>query len=131
MKVVNKILSESLGRIRISDKNRQGIDNEVRELLQEKREVRSKTNKAKNTESKNILIERRKEIEALIRKKIGENREKNIIEMTKKLSDKKNNNKELWKIKRRTQTKQSSAFSIKNKEGNDITIPDDIKKEGI
>ena len=48
--------------------------------------------------------------------------------MTKKLSDKKNNNKELWKIKRRTQTKQSSAFSIKNKEGNDITNPDDIKK---
>ena len=53
---------------------------------------------------------------------------KKIIEMTKKLSDKKNNNKELWKIKRRTQTKQSSAFSIKNKEGNDITNPDDIKR---
>ena len=128
MKVVNKILSESLGRIRISDKNRQGIDNEVRELIQEKREVRSKTNKTKSTENKNILIERRKEIEALIKKKIGENGEKKIIEMTKKLSDKKNNNKELWKIKRRTQTKQSSAFSIKNKEGNDITNPDDIKR---
>ena len=48
--------------------------------------------------------------------------------MTEKLSDKKNNNKELWKIKRRTQTKQSSAFSVRNKEGNDITNPDDIKK---
>ena len=64
----------------------------------------------------------------LIKKKIGENEEKKIIEITKKLSDKKNNNKELWKIKRRTQTKQSSAFSVRNKEGNDITNPDDIKK---
>ena len=128
MKVVNKILGESLGKIRISDKNRQGIDNEIRELMQEKREVRRKTNLTKNTENKNILIGRRKEIEAQIKKKIGENEEKKIYEMTEKLSDKKNNNKELWKIKRRTQTKQSSAFSVRNKEGNDITNPDDIKK---
>ena len=35
-KVVNKILRESLGKIRISDKNKQGIDNEVRMLMQEK-----------------------------------------------------------------------------------------------
>ena len=127
MKVSDKILRESLGRIRISDKNRQGIDNEIRELMQEKREVRRKTNLTKNTENKNILIGRRKEIEALIKKKIGENEEKKIIEITKKLSDKKNNNKELWKIKRRTQSKQSSVFSVRNKEGNDITNPDDIK----
>ena len=48
--------------------------------------------------------------------------------MTEKLSDKKNNNKELWKIKSRTQTKQTSAFTLKDKEGNDINNPEGIKK---
>ena len=128
MKVVNKILRESLGKIRISDRNIQGIDNEVRELMQEKRKIRSETNLTKNTENKNMLIERRKEIESQIKKKIEENEEIKIIEMTEKLSDKKNNNKELWKIKRKTQTKQTSAFAVKDKEGNEIINPDGIKK---
>ena len=58
----------------------------------------------------------------------NENEEVKILEMTKTLSDKKNNNKELWKIKRRTQTKQSSAFVLKDNEGNDIVNPEEIKK---
>ena len=62
-----------------------------------------------------------------LRKKINENEEEKILEMTKTLSDKKNNNKELWKI-RRTQTKQSSAFVLKDNEGNDIVNPEEIKK---
>ena len=36
-KIVNKILKVSLGNIRITENNRQGIDNEVREMMQEKR----------------------------------------------------------------------------------------------
>ena len=76
---------------------------------------------------KKALIERRREIESQIKKKIEENEEKLLIEMTEKLSDKKNNNKELWKIKRKTQTKQTGAFSIKDKEGNEITNPEGIK----
>ena len=128
VEVMNKILAESLGKVRISNRNKQGIDDEVRELMQEKRKVRSETNITENLENKKILIERRKEIETQIKKKIEENEEEKITEMTNKLSDKKNNNKELWKIKRRTQTKQTSAFSVKDKDGNDITNPEDIKK---
>ena len=128
MEIVNKILRESLGKIRISDKKTQGIDNEVREMMQEKRKVRKEANITENPENKNILIKRRQEIEALIKKKIEENEEEKINEITKNLSDKKNNNKELWKIKRRTQTKQTSAFAIRDKEGNDIINPEGIKK---
>merc|ERR1712240_107752 len=128
-KIVNKILKESLGNIRLSDKNRHGIDNEVREMMEEKRKIRKETNNMKDSENKNILIERRKVIEDKIKKKINENEEKIISKMTENLSDKKNNNKELWKIKRRTQTKQTSPFTIKDKEGNDINNPEKIKKK--
>ena len=128
IEIVNKILNESLGKIRITDKNRQGIDDEVREMMQEKRKIRKETHNTENLENKNILIKRRKEVEAKIKKKINENEEEKILEMTKSLSDKKNNNKELWKIKRRTQTKQSSAFVLKDNEGNDIVNPEEIKK---
>ena len=48
--------------------------------------------------------------------------------MTNKLSDKKNNNKDLWKIKKRTQMKHSSAFAVRDKDGNDIIRPEEIKK---
>ena len=41
------------------------------------------------------------------------------MEMANLLGGKKNNNKELWKIKRRSQTKQTCAFSIRDKEGNE------------
>ena len=47
--------------------------------------------------------------------------------MTNKLSDKKNNNKELWKIKRQSQSKQTRAFSIKDMKGNEINNPEGIK----
>ena len=100
-------------------------------MMEEKRKIRKETNNMKDAENKNILIERRKEIEDKIKKKINENEEKIISEMTENLSDKKNNNKELWKIKRRTQTKQTSAFTIKDKEGNDINNPEKIKKKSI
>ena len=128
MEIVNKILRESLGKIRVSDKNIQGIDNEVRKMLQEKRKIRRETNATEDTENKNNLIQRRKEIETLIKQKIEKNEEEKIIEMTENLSDKKNNNKELWKIKRRMRAKQSCAFSVKDKEGNDINNPEGIKK---
>ena len=76
-------------------------------MMEEKRKIRKVTNNMKDSENKNILIERRKEIEDKIKKKINENEEKIISEMTENLSDKKNNNKELWKIKRRNkQNKQ-------------------------
>ena len=49
------------------------------------------------------------------------------MEMANLLGGKKNNNKELWKIKRRSQTKQTCAFSIRDKEGNEIKNPEGIK----
>ena len=125
--IASKILNKSLGKIRISGKNRQGIDNEVREMMQEKRKIRKETNATDNIENKALLIKRRQDIEALIKKKINENEEEKITEMTNKLSDKKNNNKELWKLKRMTQTKNSSAFTIKDDKGEDITSPEEIK----
>ena len=97
-------------------------------MMQKKRQIRKETNTTENHENKNILIEKRKEIEAQIKKTIEKNEEEQIIKMTKTLSDKRNNNKELWKIKRRTQTKQSCAFTIRDKKGNDINNPEGIKK---
>ena len=70
-------------------------------MLQEKRKIRKETNSTDSIENKNKLIQKRKEIEIKIKQKIGKNEEQKITEMTNKLSDKKNNNKELWKIKRR------------------------------
>ena len=75
MKVVNNILRKSLGIIRISNKNKQGIDDEVREMLQEKRKIRKETNSTDNIENKNKLIRKRKEIEIKIKQKIGKNEE--------------------------------------------------------
>ena len=49
------------------------------------------------------------------------------MEMANLLGGKKNNNKELWKIKRRSQTKQTCAFSIRDKEGKRIN-PEGIKQ---
>ena len=126
--MLNKILNDSLGKIRISNRNKQGIDNEVREMLQDKRKLRKETNLTTDPEKKNRYIEKRKNLENKIKKKIGENEEEKITEMTKQLSDKKNNNKELWKLKRKIQTKQSCAFAVRNKEGDEITSPEGIKK---
>ena len=95
--------------------------------MQEKRKIRKETNATDNIENKALLIKRRQDIEALIKKKINENEEEKITEMTNKLSDKKNNNKELWKLKRMTQTKHSSAFTIRDDKSEDITNPEEIK----
>ena len=73
MKVVNNILRKSLGIIRISNKNKQGIDDEVREMLQEKRKIRKETNSTDSIEDKNKLIQKRKEIETKIKQKIEKN----------------------------------------------------------
>ena len=43
--IVYKILNETLGKIRITNDNKQGIDKEVREMMKEKREVRKKSMK--------------------------------------------------------------------------------------
>ena len=85
MIVAEKILSRSLGKIRITNKNKQGIDDEVRKMMEEKRKVRKETNNTENPESKTTLINRRKEIEAQIKKKINANQEEKIMEVTKKL----------------------------------------------
>ena len=53
-------MNNSLGKIRISDRNKQGIDNEVREMLQDKRKLRKETNLTTDPEKKNRYIEKRK-----------------------------------------------------------------------
>ena len=60
IEIVTKILRESLGKIRILDKHIQGIDNEVREMMQKNSKIRKETNTTENHENKNILIEKRK-----------------------------------------------------------------------
>ena len=47
MRIVNNILRKPLWIIRISNKNKQGIDNEVREVLKVKRKIRKETNSRK------------------------------------------------------------------------------------
>ncbi len=42
-------------------------------MMQEKRKIRKETHNTENLENKNILIKRRKEVEAKIKKKINEN----------------------------------------------------------
>ena len=81
MELVNKILMKTLGIIRITDKNKQGIDSEVRELMEEKRKICKETNSIQNEEEQITLINKRKEIEDQIRKKIIENEERSITEM--------------------------------------------------
>ena len=58
IEVTSKILCEALGKIRITDNNKQGIDKEVKEMMQEKRKVRKEANLTKNPDSKNILIKK-------------------------------------------------------------------------
>ena len=107
MKAVNHILMESFGIIRITENVKQGLDEETRKLIQEKRELRKKANSAENSETKNKLINDRKEIEMKIGNKIEENEEAKLYEATQRLSDKRNNYDVLWKIKRISQKKQT------------------------
>ena len=126
-KIIHKILNETFGKFRITNNNKQGIDKEVKELLNEKREIRRKTKKAENPEEKRKFEEERKEIERQIKFRLEEKEEKKISDMTKNLSDKKNNYEVLWKMKKKIQKKQETAHIIKDKEGKDLKIPEEIK----
>ena len=95
--------------------------------MNEKREIRRKTRKTENPEEKRKLEDKRKEIEKQIKDILEEKEEKKISDITKKLSDKKNNYEVLWKIKKKMQKKQETAHIIKDKEGNDLKTPDEIK----
>merc|ERR1712105_7386 len=61
--IVHNILNATLGKIRITNNNKQGIEREVKEMMNEKREIRKKTKEAKKSEEKKRLVERRKELE--------------------------------------------------------------------
>ena len=124
---VHNILNTTLGKIRITNNNKQGIEKEVKEMMNEKREIRKKTKEAKESEEKNRLVERRKELEKEITKKLEERDEEKLNEMTKRLNDKRNNYDVLWKIKKNVQKKKETAHMIKDKEGNDLTTPEEIK----
>ena len=127
LKITEKILSETFGRVRITDNQKQGMDEEVKAMLKRKRELRKATNETNNTKEKENLIEQRKQIESQIKKKIEENEEDKINEFTQKLDEKRNNNEALWQLKNKTQKKQTTAFILKDVEGNDIGNPDGIK----
>ena len=96
-------------------------------MMNEKREIRKKTKEAKESEEKNRLVARRKELEKEITKKLEERDEEKLNEMTKRLNDKRNNYDVLWKIKKNVQKKKETAHMIKDKEGNDLTTPEEIK----
>jgi len=104
-RIVHKILNETFGKIRITNNNKQGIDEEVKEMMNEKREIRRKTRKAENPEEKRKLEDKRKEIETQIKNILEEKEEKKISDITKKLSDKKNNYEVLWKMKKKNAEK--------------------------
>merc|ERR1739842_278532 len=114
-KTIHKILNETFGKFRITNNNKQGIDKEVKELLNEKRKIRRKTKKAENPEEKRKFEEERKEIERQIKFRLEEKEEKKISDMTKNLSDKRNNYEVLWKMKKKIQKKQETAHIIKDK----------------
>ena len=126
-RIVHKILNDTFGKIRITNNNKQGIDEEVKEIMNEKREIRRKTRKTENPEEKRKLEDKRKEIEKQIKDILEEKEEKKISDITKKLSEKKNNYEVLWKMKKKMQKKQETAHIIKDKGGNDLKTPDEIK----
>merc|ERR1711874_349234 len=108
--IVHNILNTTLGKIRITNNNKHGIEKE-----------------AKESEEKSRLVERRKELEKEITKKLEERDKEKLNEMTKSLNNKRNNYDVLWKIKKKVQRKKETAHMIKDKEGNDLTTPEEIK----
>ena len=126
-KVMHKILNETFGKVRISNNNKQGIDKNVKEMMSEKRKIRRKAKETKNHEEKMKLEEKRRNLEIQIKKKLEENDERMISDMTNCLNDKKNNYDALWKMKKKMQKKQETAHVIKDKEGNDLKTPEEIK----
>ena len=127
-RVMYNIFDKTFGKIRLTGKQKQGIDEEVRTMIQDKRDIRKETKITENQTEKEILIKKRQELEQQIKKKIEENEEEKLEEITRKLSDKRNNHDVLWKLKKKTEKKQTCAFIITDKEGNDIREPDNIKR---
>ena len=87
-KIVHKILNETFGKVRITNNNKQGLDKEVKDMMNEKREIRRKTKKAEKIEEKDKLVEKRRELESQITKWLEEKEEKKMSDMTKHLSEK-------------------------------------------
>ena len=85
--ITKKILNETFGVVRITNRTKTGINPEIKELLQEKRELRKMTNKAKDKNTIDSLILKRKEIEGMICRKIEKEEEEKIDEITDKLND--------------------------------------------
>ena len=122
-----KIPNKTLGKVRITNNKKQGIDKEVKKMMKEKREVRRKANKTTDQEEKLKKEEERRIIEQKIKRRIEEIEEQRLDEVTMRLNDKINNYDILWKLKKTAQRKQESTFVIKDKNGNDIKEPDEIK----
>ena len=125
--IMYKILNKTFGKVRITNNKKQGIDKEVKEMMKEKREVRRKANKTTDQEEKLKKEEERRIIEQKIKRRIEEIEEQRLDEVTMRLNDKINNYDILWKLKKTAQRKQESTFVIKDKNGNDIKVPDEIK----
>ena len=126
-KVVHKILNETFGKVRITNNNKQGIDEKVKEMLDEIRKIRKMAKETEKQEEIRKLEEKRRDLESQIKKKLEENDERKISEMTNSLNNKKNNYEVLWKIKKTMQKKQETAHIIKDKEVNDLKAPEEIK----
>merc|ERR1739842_145697 len=96
-RVMYNIFDKTFGKIRPSGKQKQGIDEEVRTMIQDKRDIRKETKITENQTEKEILIKKRQELEQQAKKKIEENEEEKLEEITRKLNDKRNNYDVLWK----------------------------------
>ena len=52
LKITNRILQESFGKVRIQENRRQEMDDETKTLIERKREIRKKVNRAQRMEDK-------------------------------------------------------------------------------
>ena len=105
-----------------------GIDKEVRQLMEQRRHLRKRIKCEPETNAKNILIKERKHIEENIIRKVEENEEKRLEEITDKLNSKRDNNDTLWKLKKKIERKVPCQCTIKDKDGNYLNDPMKIKK---
>ena len=129
LKITNRILQESFGKVRIQENRRQEMDDETKTLIERKREIRKKVNRAQRMEDKEMLIRERRQIEEQIAEKVEDIEEDKINKISEKLSEKRNNYKTLWKMKKTAQRKQDSAFIIKSEDGKELRKPEEIKNE--
>ena len=75
-KVVHKILNETFGKVRITNNNKQGIDEKIKEMMDEKRKIRKMAKETEKPEEIKKLEEKRRDLETQIKKKLEENYEK-------------------------------------------------------